>query len=51
MGADRWSSPGQDMNWTHATTVAWVDHDAIMCLAHEHGTGRDWGPAINLTES
>jgi di-N-acetylchitobiase len=28
---------GEDMNWTHVTTVAWADRDEIMCLAHQHG--------------
>lgn len=28
---------GRDINWTHVTTVAWADHDEIMCMAHEHG--------------
>eukprot|EP00928_Gymnodinium_smaydae_P057646 TRINITY_DN40867_c0_g1_i1.p1 TRINITY_DN40867_c0_g1~~TRINITY_DN40867_c0_g1_i1.p1 ORF type:complete len:396 (+),score=30.08 TRINITY_DN40867_c0_g1_i1:66-1253(+) len=29
--------PGEDVNWTHVTTVAWASLDAVMCLAHEHG--------------
>lgn len=28
---------GEDINWTHVTTVAWADRDEIMCLAHQHG--------------
>jgi Di-N-acetylchitobiase len=43
--------PGQDMNWTHVTTVAWVDNDAVMCLAHQHGARAIIGaPTINLDE-
>ena len=39
------------MNWTHVTTVAWVDNDAVMCLAHQHGARAIIGaPAINLDE-
>jgi di-N-acetylchitobiase len=41
--------PGLDMNWTHVTTVAWADQDAVMCLAHKHGARAVIGcPAINL---
>lgn len=28
---------GQDMNWTHVTTVAWANKDEVMCVAHQHG--------------
>ena len=43
--------PGQDMNWTHVTTVAWVDNDAVMCPAHQHGAQAIIeAPPINLDE-
>ena len=29
--------PGQDLNFTHLTTVAWASQDDVMCLAHRHG--------------
>lgn len=30
-------SPGEGMNWTYITTVAWASEDEIMCLAHANG--------------
>ena len=42
---------GNEMNWTHVTTVAWADRDEIMCLAHKHGARAILGaPAIHLDE-
>lgn len=42
---------GEDINWTHVTTVAWADRDEIMCLAHQHGARAVIGapPIDNLT--
>jgi di-N-acetylchitobiase len=42
---------GQDMNWTHVSTIAWADQDEIMCLSHQHGVRAVLGaPRIeNLT--
>lgn len=42
---------GDEMNWTHVTTVAWADRDEIMCLAHSHGARAVLGaPSIHLDE-
>mmetsp|Transcript_37776 Transcript_37776/g.82775 ORF Transcript_37776/g.82775 Transcript_37776/m.82775 type:complete len:402 (-) Transcript_37776:263-1468(-) len=42
-------TPGNDINWTYVTTVAWASNDPIMCLAHKHGARAVIGsPAINL---
>ena len=42
---------GDEMNWTHVTTVAWADRDEIMCLAHSHGARAVLGaPPIHLDE-
>lgn len=42
---------GQDMNWTHVTTVAWADVDDLMCLAHQHGARAVIGaPSLNLSK-
>jgi Di-N-acetylchitobiase len=43
------ANTGQQMNWTHVTTVAWADDD-LTCRAHAHGVKSVLAaPAIDLT--
>mmetsp|Transcript_17472 Transcript_17472/g.25829 ORF Transcript_17472/g.25829 Transcript_17472/m.25829 type:complete len:406 (+) Transcript_17472:75-1292(+) len=41
--------PGEDINWTYVSTVAWAKQDEVMCLAHKHGARAVIGsPHIDL---